>query len=120
MQPGLVAEDDDRLLGHVEMPVMAPSGSRRVADRVDHELGEIDGIVLEWPALVEAGEQKQIFDKCCHAYRLGLHTCQRMGDLGGDGGGAAGGGGGGGAGGGGVGGGGRGGAGGGAGRPPRP
>src|SRR3954451_6443856 len=89
MQPCLVAEDDDWLLGHVEMPVMAPSGSRRVADPVDHELGEIDGIVLEWPALVEAGEQKQIFDKCCHAYRLGLHTCQRVGDLGGNGGAAA-------------------------------
>jgi len=52
VQPRGVALDLDRLVGQVELPDVVGGGGVRVTDRVDHHLGEVDGLVVQWPARV--------------------------------------------------------------------
>ena len=80
VQPRGVALDLDRLVGQVELPDVVGGGGVRVADRVDDHLGEVDGLVVERTARVEAGEQQQVVDERGHPDRLGLDPADRVGD----------------------------------------
>ena len=80
VQPRRVALDLDRLVGQVELPDVVGGGGVGVADRVDDHLGEVDGLVVERAAGVQAGEQQQVVDQRGHPDRLGLDAADRVGD----------------------------------------
>jgi len=80
VQSRRVALDLDGLVGQVELPDVVGRGGMGVADRVDDHLGEVDGLVVERTAGVQAGEQQQVVDQRGHPDRLGLDPADRVGD----------------------------------------
>ena len=56
----------DRLGRQVEAPVVVGAGGVRVADRVDHQHGQVDRRRVQRPAGVQAGEQQQVLDQGGH------------------------------------------------------
>ncbi len=42
VQPGPVTEHPHRMVGHVDQPAVRRRGHRRVVDRIDHQVGEVD------------------------------------------------------------------------------
>ncbi len=67
VQPGRIAGDLDRLVRQLQMHRVLGAGGMRIADRVDHERGEIDGRPVDGAAGVEPGEQQQVLDQAGHA-----------------------------------------------------
>ncbi len=60
---------------------MVGAGGVGIADRVDHEGGEVDVVLLDGSAGVEAGEQQQVLDQAGHPGGLGLDPGHRVLDV---------------------------------------
>ncbi len=58
MQPGRVAEDDHRLLGQIELPLMIRTGDVRIADRIDCHPRKVHRFAFQRPPGVQAGQQE--------------------------------------------------------------
>jgi len=82
VKPRRVALDHDRLVGQVELPHVVGRGGVGVAHGVDDHLGEVDGLVIQRPAGVEASEQEQVVDQRGHAHGLRLDPADCVGDPG--------------------------------------
>ena len=81
MQPGLVAGDDDGLVGQVQRPLVVGARDVRVADGVDDEPGQIDLFAFQRPPGVQAREQQHVLDELGHPLGLGLDPAHRVGDV---------------------------------------
>ena len=72
IQPMPIAEGADRFVGQRQAPGVLRSGRPGVADRIDHDLGEVDGLDVEVGTGIEPGEQQQIIDQMRHPLGLRL------------------------------------------------
>ncbi len=72
VQAGLVADDQGRgVQGELELPLVAGARRARVPHRFGEQRREVDLGGLQWPALVEPGEQQEVLDEAGHAGRFG-------------------------------------------------
>ena len=75
-QTRFVADRLEGFVGQVEGPDVIAAGGVGIADGVDEQHGEIHRLHVELAALVEAGEQQQVFDQPRHAHRLRLDPAE--------------------------------------------
>ncbi len=58
------------------------TAGHRVADHIEQQVGQVDGVAGEFPAGVQAGQHEQVLDHRGHAFCLGLDALQRVAHLG--------------------------------------
>ncbi len=79
MQPLLVAQDLDRLVGQREPPRVVRRDDAGVVDRLHEQARQVDGLADQGPAGVEPGEQQQVLHQVGHPRGLALDLVQRGG-----------------------------------------
>ncbi|MCW2936925.1 MAG: hypothetical protein JWM19_7887 [Actinomycetia bacterium] len=70
LQPVLIAEDHDRVVGQVQDPAVPRPGDPRVARGVDGNAGDVYGLAVQRPAGIQPGEQQQVVHENGHPGRL--------------------------------------------------
>lgn len=81
MQASIVAIDHHWFVGHVEGPFVLGTSGVGIAHGIDEQAGEVEWRACEVAPLVEAGEEKQVFDEGSHAYRFRLDPAERVNDV---------------------------------------
>ena len=78
MQAGGVAGDVERLVRHIEDPLVLGSGRPRVGHRLHRDLGQIDRAVDELLSLIEPGQQQKVLHEVGHPHRLRLDPLEGL------------------------------------------
>ena len=56
MQAGFIADDNDRLVGNIQRPLVIWARDVSIADGVDHQPGQVDRLALQWSSGVQTRE----------------------------------------------------------------
>ena len=76
-QPVLVAADQQRLRRHVQAPPVRHVRCLGVGDRVSGQQSHVDLFAFQRPALVEPGQQQEVFDQLTHPVGFALDPAHR-------------------------------------------
>ena len=81
MQAGFVADDNDRLVGQIQRPLVIGARDVGIADGVDDQPGQVDRLALQRSSGVQARQQQHVLDQLRHPLRFGLDPAHRVGDV---------------------------------------
>ena len=81
MQPGLIADDDDGLVGQIQRPLVIGARDVGVTGGVDDKPGQIDRFAFQRSSGVQPCQQQHVPDELRHPFGFGFDAAHRVGDV---------------------------------------